>query len=120
MFAVEASQSCYHKAVEIALEEEGAILSIREKSMAAGKTVKCTNCNRLGHTASEFVSKDRLLPAASRAVISVISCYNCGRVQRLAKICQQKSNNELCGPRSHAEFGRQGTLSTLSRECHGI
>ena len=57
------------QAVEIALEEEGAILSIREKSMAAGNTVRCTICNRLGHTAGKCVSKDRLPPATARAVM---------------------------------------------------
>ena len=48
------------QAVEIAQEEESAVLSIRKKFGARGHTVRCTNCNRLGHTASEYVSKDRL------------------------------------------------------------
>ena len=39
------------QAVEISLEVEGAILSNREKSMAAGNAIRCTICNRLGHTA---------------------------------------------------------------------
>ena len=38
------------QAMEIALEEEGAVLSIREKFVAAGHTIRCTICNRLGHT----------------------------------------------------------------------
>ena len=36
------------QAVEISLEEEGAILSIREKSGAGGNTVRCANCNTFG------------------------------------------------------------------------
>jgi hypothetical protein len=105
------------QAIEVALEEEGAVLSIREKFMAAGNTVKCTNCNRLGHTAGKCVSKDRLPPATVRGVMSVMS-YNCGRVGNLAKNCRQRSNKELCGPRSHAEFGRQGT--TLGTREPGV
>jgi hypothetical protein len=35
------------QAVEISLEEEGAISSMREKSTAGGNTVKCKNCKRL-------------------------------------------------------------------------
>ena len=92
------------QAVELAPEEEGAILSIRKKSMAAGNTIRCTNSNRLGHTASKCVSNDSLSPATARAVMDVISCYNCGRVWHLAKECRQRSNNELCGPKGHAEF----------------
>jgi hypothetical protein len=41
------------QAVEISLEEEVAISSMREKSTAGGSTVRCTNCNRLGHLASK-------------------------------------------------------------------
>ena len=47
--------------VTIAMEEESAILSIREKFMAAGITVRCTICNRLGHTAGKCVSTDMLV-----------------------------------------------------------
>ena len=40
--------------------------------------------------------------------MSVIICYNCGRVGLFAKACRQRLNNELCGPRCHAEFGSSG------------
>ena len=43
------------QAVEISLGES-AILSNREKSMAAGN-IRCINCNRLGHTAGKCVYK---------------------------------------------------------------
>ena len=61
--------------------------------------------------ASKCLSKDRFPPANARAVMSFISCYNCGRAGHLAKDCQQKSNKEYCGPRGHAEESRQGTTS---------
>jgi hypothetical protein len=56
--------------------------------MAAGNANRCTNCNRLGHTAGKCVSKVRLSPAAARAeksIMSVISCYNCGRLGHLLR-----------------------------------
>ena len=43
------------QAVEISLEEGGAILSKREKSMAEGNNIRCTICNRLDHTAGTCV-----------------------------------------------------------------
>jgi len=66
------------QAVEIALEEDGTILSIREKSGASGNNIRCTNCIRLGHTASKCVSKGRLCPANVLAVMSLIDCLKCG------------------------------------------
>ena len=49
------------QAVQISLEEEGAILSITEKFGASGNIVRCTNFNRQGHMASKYVFKDLLL-----------------------------------------------------------
>ena len=37
--------------------------------------------------------------------MSVIICYNCGRIGHLTKKCRQGSKNEICGPRGHAKFG---------------
>ena len=99
------------QAVEISLEEEGAILSIREKSGAGWNTPRCTICNRLGHMASKCVSKDRVPPANARAVMSYMSCFKCGRAGHLARDCRQKSNKGTCGPRGHAEECSPGTTS---------
>lgn len=65
------------QAVDISLEE-GTILSIRDKSGAGGNNIKCTNCIRLGHIASKCMSKGRLCPANTQAVMSFISCLKCG------------------------------------------
>ena len=97
------------QAVELSLEEECAIFSNREKSMAEGH-IRCTNCNRIGHTAGKC--KVRFSPAVARAersVMNVISCYNCGRLGHVAREYRQRPSNELCEPRSRTDFGRQGT-----------
>ena len=106
------------QAVEISLEEEGAIFSIREKSGAVGNTIRCTNCNRLGHTASKCMSRDRLPPANARAVMNFVSCFKCGRAGHLARDCRQRSNRESCGPRGRAEECRQGAALD-TREARG-
>jgi hypothetical protein len=47
------------QAIEISLEEEGAILSVREKSGATGPLLRCHKCNKLGHTANKCRSIDK-------------------------------------------------------------
>jgi hypothetical protein len=113
------------QAVEISLEEEGAILSLKEKPGAGGNTIRCTICNSLGHTASKCASKDRFPPANARAVMSVVSCYKCGRAGHLARYCRQGTTldtRELGGSteaalRIRAENCRQAT--TLGTREHG-
>jgi len=67
-------------AVEVSLEEECALLSIKEKSSTAAENIfRCTICNRVGHTAGKCASKTGPPPAIARAdkrVMGVISCYN--------------------------------------------
>ena len=58
------------QAVEISLEE-CAFFSNRKNTMAAGHIIRCTICNRIGHTAGKCVSKVRflLLPREQREVL---------------------------------------------------
>jgi len=42
--------------IEISLEEEGAILSVLEKSGVVGPLLKCHKCSKLGHTANKCKS----------------------------------------------------------------
>ena len=95
------------QAVEISLDEECAIFSIREKSGAGGNTVRCTLCNRLGHFAGRCVTRDRLPPANARAVMSFMSCFKCGQAGNLDRDYRQGSNRESCRRRGRAEC-RQG------------
>jgi hypothetical protein len=95
------------QAMEISLEEEGAILSIREKCGAGGNTARYTLCNRLGHMASRCVSKDRLPPANVQAVMSFMSCFKCGQARHLARDCRQRLKRESCGPRGRAKERHQ-------------
>ena len=61
--------------------------------------------------ASKCVSKDRLSPANTWAVMSFMSCFKCGQAGHLARECRQKSNKGSRGPRGHAEECCQGTTS---------
>ena len=103
-------------AMETPLEEEGAILSIRETSGAGGNTIRRTICNRLSHMASKCVSKDRLPPANARTDMSFMSCFKCGRAGHLASPCRQKSNKGSCGPSGHVEECRPGTTSGVRKQ----
>ena len=96
--------------MEISLEE-GAKLSIREKSGAGGNTPRCIICNRLGPLASKCVYKDRFPPANARAVMSFMGCFKCGRAGHPARDCRQNSNKGTRGPRGHVEECRPGATS---------
>jgi hypothetical protein len=77
------------QAIEISLEEESAILSVKERSPsgANGPHLRCNTCNKLGHMASRCSNPDRF-PALN--VKAVMSSFNCGCEGHVAKDCQQK------------------------------
>ena len=49
------------QAIEVSLEEESAILSVKERSpsAASGLPLRCNKCNKLGHMANKCSSSDR-------------------------------------------------------------
>jgi len=77
------------QAIEISLEEESAILSVKERSPsgATGPPLRCNKCNKLGHTANRRSIPERF-PAPN--VRAVMSCFNCGREGHIAKDCRRK------------------------------
>jgi len=92
------------QAIEISLEEEGAIISVREKSGAAGPLLRCHKCSKLGHTANKCRSNGKFLHTRAREVnefsevneftevteiTQVMNCFKCGREGHVAKICRQ-------------------------------
>lgn len=46
--------------IEISLEEEGAILSVREKSGATVPLLRCHKCSKLGHTANKCRCSEKI------------------------------------------------------------
>jgi hypothetical protein len=102
------------QAVEISLEEEGAISSMREKSTAGVNTVRCTICNSLGYLASKCMRRGFPLP--NTPAVSVVRCFKCRRAGHLARDCRQEPDNDFGGPTGHAVVSRQGTMLDTQRQ----
>jgi len=56
------------QAIELSLEEEGAILSLREISGTAGPRLRCHKCSTLGHTANNCRSREKFPHTRAREV----------------------------------------------------
>jgi hypothetical protein len=116
------------QAIEHSLEEEGAILSLREKSGAAGSLLKCHKYSKLGHMDNKSRSSEKFPHTSARnvnefhevnefnganevneftevtEVTQVMSCFNCGRKGHVAKNCRQESVCRKCRMKGHTEF----------------
>lgn len=88
------------QAIEISLEEESAILSVKERSTSAanGPPLRCNKCNKLGHTANRCMSSYRFPNADVKAVSS---CFSCGSGSHIAKDCPQGRVCRKCGRKGH-------------------
>jgi hypothetical protein len=81
------------EAIELSLEEESAILPLRERSTptANGPPLRCSRCNKLGHAASKCMELNKFSPSNVR---TVLSCFNCGREGHVAKYCRQRPTHK--------------------------
>ena len=77
------------QAIEISLEEESAVLLVKERSPSAanGPPLRCNKCKKLGHTASKSSSSDRF-PVAN--VKAVLNCFNCSPEGHVANDCRRR------------------------------
>jgi hypothetical protein len=121
------------QATELSLEEEGAILSVREKSGAAGPLLRCHKSSKLSHTASKCGRSENFPQARAwevnklnevnkfgevnnfneftqvnefsdvNEVTEVMSCFKCGRDSHIAKNCRQGWVCRKGGMKGHTE-----------------
>jgi hypothetical protein len=93
--------------MEILLEEEGAILSLQEKSGAMEPLLRCHKCSKLGHTANKCRSSEKFPHTHAwevnefTEVTEVMSCFNCGHESHIAKNCRQGLVCRKCGMKGH-------------------
>ena len=77
-------------AIEIALEEESAILSQKErgsKGLMTGPKIRCENCNKIGHTLSKcYLKRSGDEPRGVRA-LNEMRCFGCNRQGHLRRDC---------------------------------
>ncbi|XP_077256603.1 uncharacterized protein LOC143894309 [Temnothorax americanus] len=66
-------------------KSEAKVQKTAGKKEISGRSMKCYNCNKLGH-----ISKDCTKPKRERG-----SCYNCGNTEHLAKDCPSKKPKEV-------------------------
>ena len=100
------------QAIEISLEEEGAILSVRKISGAVGPLLRCHRCKKLGRTADKCRSNEKFPHTHAREVneftevtevTEFMSCFNCGRDGHAAKNCRQGTVCKQCGMEGRTE-----------------
>jgi hypothetical protein len=108
------------QAIEISLEEESSILSVKEKSPSAanGPPLRCNKCNKLGHTANRCLSTG--VPTSN--VRLVASCFNCGRDGHIARDCRRRPTSNVGAGRGsgfNASVGRDsGFIGGTGRGTH--
>jgi hypothetical protein len=117
------------QAIEISLEEESAILSMKERSHvgANGPPLRCNKCNKIGHTANRCLSSnsyprpDVRTVGRDRSSVNTVSsccdregndadiladvqamrCFSCGCGNHIARDCPQGRTCAKCGRRGH-------------------
>jgi len=77
------------QAIELMLEEESAVLSVKERSpsTANGPLLRCSRCNRMGHAANRCIDLNKF---SLTSVKTVLSCFNCGHEGHVAQNCRRR------------------------------
>ncbi|XP_046393726.1 uncharacterized protein LOC124161448 [Ischnura elegans] len=111
-------------AVEVALEEESAILSAieRGKSSDARSRVHCDNCGKRGHLASKCYYKNKK-PCEEKGIrkIEGIKCFRCGKQGHMARECRYKVSTQgsfFAGDKEEIKEGQRGFNPKKPKQIH--
>ena len=94
----------FDEIAETALVEESAIVSRHDRDGLGGRApLKCSTCEKLGHSSSRCYAKERKEPRVNPVVMNSVggasnmSCFRCGEKGHIARHCKKPPKKRYYG-----------------------